>query len=32
METKQIANLSLGVDPKALRPIISSGRLLEFAD
>lgn len=32
MEGKQIANLTLNVDHQALRSIISSGRLLEFAD
>jgi hypothetical protein len=32
MEENQIASLTLKVDPKALRSIISSGRLLEFAD
>jgi len=32
MENKQIAHLTLNVDPEALRSIISSGRLLEFAD
>ncbi len=31
-DSKQIASLSLHVDPEALRSIISSGRLLEFAD
>jgi hypothetical protein len=31
-DNKQIASLSLHVDPEALRSIISSGRLLEFAD
>jgi hypothetical protein len=32
VENKQIANLKLSVDHQALRSIISSGRLLEFAD
>jgi hypothetical protein len=32
MESKQIASLTLNVDHQALRAIISSGRLLEFAD
>ena len=31
MENKEIATLKLTVDPDALREIISSGRLLEFA-
>jgi len=31
-DSKQIASLALSVDPEALRSIISSGRLLEFAD
>jgi hypothetical protein len=31
MEDKNIASLTLKVDPEALRSIISSGRLLEFA-
>jgi hypothetical protein len=31
-EVNQIANLTLRVEPEALRSIISSGRLLEFAD
>ncbi len=31
MANKQIAKLSLTVEPDALREIISSGRLLEFA-
>jgi hypothetical protein len=32
METKQIANLTLRIDPEALHSVISSGRLLEFVD
>jgi hypothetical protein len=32
MDTKDIATLKLTVDPKALNEIISSGRLLEFAN
>jgi hypothetical protein len=32
MDTKDIATLKLTVDPKALQEIISSGRLLEFAN
>jgi hypothetical protein len=32
MENTPIANLKLNVDPEALRAIIASGRLLEFAD
>lgn len=32
MENKEIATLKLTVDPTALREIISSGRLLEFAN
>jgi len=31
-DSKQVASLSLNVDPEALRSIISSGPLLEFAD
>jgi hypothetical protein len=32
LESKQIANLTLRVEPEALQSIISSGRLLEFVD
>lgn len=32
MEVNEIANLTLTIDPAALRSIIESGRLLEFAD
>jgi hypothetical protein len=32
VESKDIATLKLTVDPKALQEIISSGRLLEFAN
>jgi hypothetical protein len=32
MDTKDIATLKLTVDPKALHEIITSGRLLEFAN
>ncbi|MFT0174269.1 hypothetical protein ACLKMY_35670 [Paraburkholderia mimosarum] len=32
METERIASLTLRVEPEALRSVISSGRLLEFAD
>lgn len=32
MEHKHIANLNLTVEPAALREIVSSGRLLEFAN
>jgi hypothetical protein len=32
MANKQIAKLSLHVDPDALREIISSGRLMDFAN
>jgi len=32
MSENQIANLTLTVDPGALRSIIETGRLLEFAD
>jgi hypothetical protein len=32
MDTKDIATLKLTVDPTALQEIISSGRLLEFAN
>jgi hypothetical protein len=32
METKSLANLTLTVDPSALREIIAKGNLLQFAD
>lgn len=32
MDSKDIATLKLTIDPKALQEIISSGRLLEFAN
>jgi hypothetical protein len=32
METKSLANLTLKVDPAALREIIAKGELLKFAD